>query len=131
VQNINGIDYTYTVSLPGGIWQNNTWQSCIPAGTDSFGIGGVWHGVSIHGALIADVSGLPAINKVTVTLLNDLTGSNVSTQVRLCDGSNIIAETPMNTGSGNLTLTADVGSKKASKLYIYSGSSIVYSVLIE
>lgn len=130
-QNVNGVNYTYTLNLPGGILNSDgTWKPCVPAGTDSFSTGSnVWHGTVIHGVLIGDVSNLPAINKVTIKA--QVSGANQGTQIRLCDGNGIVAESAQNNQADTITEVLNVGGKKAERLYYYVGEATVFSILIE
>ncbi len=77
--------------------------------------------------LIADVSGLPAIHKVTVKFFN-----NCCPNLSACDGNNVIANTTEASNDGdNATITLDLSGKKAKKILFQSMEAIVYSVKIE
>ncbi|WP_118973804.1 hypothetical protein [Taibaiella koreensis] len=131
IQNVNGVNYTYTLNIPGSILNpDGTWKPCVPTGTDSFSTGSnFWHGTVIHGVLIGDVSKLPAINKVTIKA--QISQANQGTQIRLCDGNGIVAESAQNNQADTITEVLNVGGKKAEKLYYYVGEATVFSVLIE
>lgn len=106
------------------------WQECVQTGNEPISLSvGSYKGINPGGVLIADVSNLPAINKVTVKMFDN---GKPGTRLSLCDGNNIVAESKDNVGANpNVTYTLNIGGKKGSKLYIYSLEAIVYSVLIE
>lgn len=133
---VGGVSFSYTgqnngtVFYPGTVGYDSV-KTCLPAGTDAFGTNGSsnYPGINISGVLIADVSNLPAINKVTVKLFR-----NAYITVNLCDGNGVVAEAKDGDGSGTnpeVTYTLNVGNKKGSKLYIYSREAIIYSIAIE
>ncbi|MCG2613155.1 hypothetical protein LZZ85_02650 [Terrimonas sp. NA20] len=79
--------------------------------------------------IIADVSPLPAINKVTVTLFNN---GGTTTELSVCDANGIIGKVNTGTGSGaNQTYQLNVGGKKATKIVLSSVEAIIYSIKIE
>jgi hypothetical protein len=79
--------------------------------------------------IIADVSLLPAINKVTVTLFNN---GGTTTELSVCDASGIIGKVNTGTGSAaNQIYQLDVGGKKATKIIMSSLEALIYSMTIE
>lgn len=106
------------------------WKECVESGNEPISLSvGSYKGINPGGVLIADVSKLPAINKVTVKMFDN---GKPGTRLSLCDGSNIIADSKQNVGTNpDVTYTLNVGGKKGSKFYIYSLEAIVYSVRIE
>lgn len=124
---IGGVSYTYTWQGP----QGGNIAACSPSGTDSFGTNGNsnFPGINISGVLIADVSNLPEMHKVTVKMFDN---GKPSTQLSICDGNTILAESKNYQGSNpEVTYTLDIDGKKAEKLYIRSSEAIIYSVHIE
>lgn len=106
------------------------WQECVQSGNEPISLSvGSYKGINPGGVLIADVSNLPAINKVTVKMFDN---GKPGTRLSLCDGSNILAESKDNVGANpDVTYSMNVGGKKGSRLYIYSLEAIIYSVNIE
>lgn len=106
------------------------WQNCVSPDGATIRIypndGGIELDSPDFNTLIADVSNLPAINKVTVEFFN-----NCCPNLSACDGNNVIATTTEASGIGNTTITLNVGGKKASKISFQSMESIVYSITIE
>lgn len=105
---------------------------CIEANTTNIRHGtgsGVILAYSDFSCLIADVSKLPAMQKITVKLFNN--GGN-GTQISLCDGNQVIAQTNEKIGTNpEVTYTLNVGGKTGSKFYVVSGEATVYSVTFE
>lgn len=90
-------------------------QSAIAIGTGSYN------------TLIADASNLPAIQKVTITMASYGLG-----RISLCNGDEIIAENIIaESNSGLISVTLNVGNKRADKLYIGCLEGGLYSVRIE
>lgn len=109
---------------------NRSWQNCVsPDGaeiriSDDGGIELAW---ADFNTLIADVSGLPAIHKVTVHFFN-----NCCPNLSACDGNNVIATTTEASNTGeNATITLNMDGKKASSISFQSMEAIVYSITIE
>ncbi|MCB2409780.1 hypothetical protein [Hymenobacter lucidus] len=79
--------------------------------------------------LIADVSKMPAMQKITVKMLDN---GRAATQLSLCDGTQVIATSTTYTGTTpEVTYTLAVDGKKASKFYIYSTEAEVKSIVFE
>jgi len=106
------------------------WKECVGSGSAKiYPNNGTYKGITLSGVLIADVSNLPEIHKVTVKMFDN---GKPGTRLSVCDGNSVIAASKDNTGENpEVTYTLNVGGKKASRLYIHSLEAIVYSVHIE
>lgn len=131
LKTINGVDFSFSQSIyvfigPGT--QEDIWRNCVGTGKDTIDASPYWKGIRVDGVLIADISKLPEIHKITIEMLN---GSS-TTQISVCDGNNVIVDLrPREKEAALYTYTLDMGGKKGSKLYIYSMGVFVYSIHIE
>lgn len=84
-------------------------------------------GTGNYNTLIADISNLSAIQKVTITM-----ASYGLSRISLCNGNEVIAENIMaESSSGLMTITLNVNNKKADRLYIGCLEGGLYSIRIE
>ena len=79
--------------------------------------------------LIADVSRLPAMQKITVTMFDN---GRPGTQLSLCDGSQVVASSKNYTGANpTVTYTLNVGGRTGSRFYIYSNEANIKTIAFE
>lgn len=83
-------------------------------------------GTGNYNTLIADVSDLPAIQKIIVTM-----ATYTQTRISLCDGGNVIAENVTASADGLTTVTLNVGGHTAERLYIGCLEGGLYSIRVE
>jgi len=84
-------------------------------------------GTANYNTLIADVSNLPAIQRIIINM-----ASFGMTRISLCDGNEIIAENDLGESqSGLTTVTLNVGGHTADRLYIGCLEGGLYSIRIE
>lgn len=84
-------------------------------------------GTGSYNTLIADVSNIPAIQKIVIDM-----ASYGMTRISLCDGNNVIAENNIGESqNGRATVTLNVGGHTADRLYIGCLEGGLYSIRIE
>lgn len=108
------------------------WIDCALTDGVGFSYDAQYGGIGIwspdFNSLIADVSKLPAIQKISVHLSDNC---GTCTSISLCDGNNVIASIPSSKMTPDTTLVLNVGGNKATSLHINSLEAIVKSVKIE
>lgn len=131
----NGIDFTgagltsssFTNGVPNCVASTNATirqYSSSTVGTNSIQLA-----YSDFNCLIADVSRLPAIQKISVRMFDN---GRPATQISLCDGTQVIGSSKTYSGANpTVTYTLNVGGKKASRFYITSSEANVYSITFE
>ena len=111
---------------------DRAWENCVsPDGAEIRVKHGSYDGIELSSlnfnTLIADVSRLPAIHKVTVAFFN-----NCCPNLSACDGNDVIATTTdVSNGGENATITLNIGGKKAGSISFQSLEAIVHSITIE
>ena len=83
-------------------------------------------GTGNYNTLIADVSNLPAIQKVIITM-----ATYTQTRISLCNGNEVIAESLTESADGLTTVTLNVGGFTADRLYIGCLEGGLYSIRVE
>src|SRR5690606_38676517 len=96
------------------------WQNCVSPDGAAIRINSNGGGIELaypdFNTLIADVSELPAIHKVTIEFFN-----NCCPNLSACDGNDVIATTTEVSNDGdNATITLNLGGKKVSRISFQS-----------
>lgn len=126
---VGGLDFTGAGVVSSDYNTNGFVQCLASTGSTMRGTGKVTIAYTDFNCLIADVSKLPAMQKITVTLFDN---GRPSTQLVLCDGNSTIATSKTYTGANpTVVYTLPVGGKTASKLYIHSLEADVKSIVFE
>lgn len=115
----------------GNAYNAGQWQDCITASTSFNESHRVSEGIilaySDFNTLIADLSPLPAINKIAVRLSNNC-GS--CTRISVCDENGFVKEVLVGR-TDDTTVSMTIDNKELSALYVSCLEGAVYNVTIE